>query len=191
MTRNFDPDRPVPAATLRHLVDLASRAPSAGKTQGWHLLVLEGADTAMFWDITLPADRRAGFAWPGLLVAPVLSLVLADPQAYVDRYAEPDKAATGWGTGTDAWSAPYWTIDTAMAAMTLLLAAEDAGLGTLFFAVSRNEDLLRERLGIPAGLEIVGAIAMGYPAQTGEQRSGRSVNRRRRPPEEILHFGRW
>jgi nitroreductase len=191
MTRNFDPARPVPASTLRHLVDLASRAPSAGKTQGWHLIVLEGADTSTFWDTTLPAERRAGFAWPGLLAAPIVALVLADPQAYVDRYGEPDKAATGWGEGIEAWSAPYWTIDTAMAAMTLLLAAEDVGLGTLFFAVSRNEDILRERLRIPSGLELLGAVAIGFPAESADQRSGRSVGRRRRPPEEIIHLGRW
>jgi len=42
MTRAFDPGRPVPAALLDELVDLASRAPSAGKAQGWHLVVLEG-----------------------------------------------------------------------------------------------------------------------------------------------------
>lgn len=190
MTRNFDASRAVPADVLAALVDLASRAPSAGKTQGWHLVVLEGADTASFWDVTLPPERRAGFAWPGLLHAPVIALPLADPDAYVGRYSEPDKAPTGWGAGRDAWSAPYWTIDTSMAVMTLLLAAESVGLGSLFFAVSRNEELLRERLGIPPHLELLGAIALGYTAGGGE-REGRSAGRRRRPPEEIVHRGRW
>jgi len=193
MTRSFDPDRAVPAELLDHLVDLASRSPSAGKTQGWHLVVLEGEQTAAFWDVTLPPERRAGFAWPGLLCAPVLALPLADPQAYVERYAEADKAATGWGEGTDRWSAPYWTIDASMAVMTLLLAAEDAGLGTLFFAVSRNEALLRERLGIPAGLDLLGAVAIGWPAEGGVDaiRAGRSARRRRRAPDEIIHRNHW
>ena len=71
--------------------------PSAGKAQGWHLVVLEGADTARFWDVTLPPERRSGFAWPGLLDAPVIALPLADPEAYVRRYGEPDKAASGLG----------------------------------------------------------------------------------------------
>ena len=31
---------PVDSKLLDRIVDLASRAPSAGKTQGWHLLVL-------------------------------------------------------------------------------------------------------------------------------------------------------
>ena len=124
MTRAFDPHRPVPADVLDDLVDAASRAPSAGKTQGWHLVVLEGPDTARFWDITLPADRRAGFGWPGLLDAPLLLLPLADPGAYVARYAEPDKRTTGLGEGAEAWPVPYWTVDTSFAVMTLLLAAE-------------------------------------------------------------------
>ena len=190
MTRSFDPARTVPDELLGSLVDLASRSPSAGKTQGWHLVVLEGSQTATFWDVTLPPERRVGFAWPGLLDAPVIALPLADPDAYVRRYSEPDKAATGWGVGREAWSAPYWTIDTSMAVMTFLLAAESAGLGTLFFAVSRNVAQLREQLGIPQHLELLGAIALGYPSPDGV-RDGRSAKRTRRRPEEIVHRGRW
>ena len=96
MTRAFD-GRPVPPELLDELVDLASRAPSAGKTQGWHLVVLEGAETARFWDITLPTMRRGAFRWQRLLDAPVIALPLADPRAYTDRYSEADKKATGLG----------------------------------------------------------------------------------------------
>lgn len=196
MTRSFDPNRPVPGELLRHLVDLGARAPSAGKTQGWHLVVLEGERTADFWDVTLPPERRAGFAWPGLLDAPVIALPLADPQAYVERYSEPDKAATGWGEGTERWSAPYWTIDASMALMTMLLAAEDAGLGALFFAVSRNEAILRASLGIPEDLVLLGALALGWPhldadASASQQRRGRSADRPRRSADAIVHRGSW
>ena len=128
MTRSFS-TRPLPAGLLDEMVRLAVRAPSAGKAQGWHLLALEGDQTARFWDITLPPSRRPSFRWQGLLDAPVILLPFADPQAYVDRYSEPDKAATGLGAGPEAWPAPYWTIDASMSVMTLLLAAEDAGLG--------------------------------------------------------------
>jgi nitroreductase len=191
MVRSFDPDRPVPPDTIARLVELAARAPSAGKTQGWHLLVLEGPETARFWDYSLPVARRSGFAWPGLLDAPIIALPFADPEAYVARYAEADKAATGWGDDRAAWSAPYWTIDTAMAVMTLLLAAEDAGLGALFFAVSRAEAEIRRELGVPAGLELLGALAVGWPRNDDEVRNGRSAGRPRRSPEEIIHRGRW
>jgi nitroreductase len=198
MTRAFSPD-PVDPQVLDDLVDLASRAPSAGKTQGWHLVVLEGADTALFWDITLPADRRSTFRWKRLLDAPVLALPLADPQAYTERYSEPDKARTGLGAGTDRWPTPYWTVDASMAVMTLLLAADDAGLGALFFGVFHNETALRRALGIPGELQLLGAIALGHCASNEVQENGaeddagdgRSANRRRRAPAEIIHRGRW
>jgi nitroreductase len=189
MVRSFRPD-PVDPLIVDSLVDLAARAPSAGKTQGWHLVVLEGADTSVFWDITLPPARRDRFGFPGLLAAPVVALPLADPGAYVARYAEADKQATGLGTGVEAWPVPYWTVDTSMAVMTLLLAAEDAGLGALFFGVFNGEAELRTALGIPTDVDLLGAIALGHPAD-GAGRPGGSASRPRRAPGEIVHRRRW
>jgi nitroreductase len=198
MTRSFD-TRPVPPALLEQLVDLASRAPSAGKTQGWHLVVLEGAETARFWDITLPPMRRGAFRWKRLLEAPVIAIPLADPRAYVERYSEADKRASGLGAGTEAWPAPYWTVDTSMSVMTMLLAAEDVGLGALFFGIFRGERELRRTLAIPPVMQILGAVALGYPAPatvaTGDDTNpggkGRSAPRTRRTPNEIIHRGSW
>ncbi len=189
MTRAFTAD-PVAPSQIDELVDLASRSPSAGKTQGWHVIVLEGADAvARYWDITLPSDKRASFRWQHLLDAPVLMIPLADPTAYVERYAEADKVRSGLGRAADAWPAPYWTIDTAMAVMTLLLAAEDRGLGALFFGVFQREAEVRAEFGIPDGLEIVGAIALGRPRL--DDAPGRSSKRPRRSADQIIHRGRW
>jgi len=193
MTRAFA-DRPIDPQVIDDLVDLAARSPSAGKTQGWHLVVLEGDETAQFWDSTLPAVKRDSFRWKRLLNAPVIALPLADAKAYVERYGEPDKVQTGLGAGASAWPVPYWTIDTSMAVMTLLLAAEDAGLGALFFGVFRGERELRHRLGIPGGLELLGALALGYPADPdggAESGPGRSAARDRRGPRQIIHRARW
>ncbi|MBA3604458.1 MAG: nitroreductase family protein [Acidimicrobiia bacterium] len=202
MTRAFD-TRPVPQDVVTELVELASRAPSAGKTQGWHLVVLEGAETSRFWDITLPPMRRGAFRWKRLLDAPVIALPLADPRAYTERYSEADKQATGLGASTEAWPAPYWTVDASMSVMTMLLAAEAAGLGALFFGIFKGERQLRRALGIPPMMQLLGAIALGYPAppeaippaSTGDDTSpggpGRSSGHRRRQPEEIIHRGGW
>ncbi len=195
MTRAFAPT-PIGPAVVESLVDLASRAPSAGKTQGWHLVVLEGEQTRRFWDISLPAEKRDSFRWKQLLDAPVIALPLADAGAYIERYAEPDKERTGLGDGPHVWPVPYWTIDASMAVMTLLLAAEDAGLGALFFGVFHNAAELRAELGIPDGLELLGAIALGHPAartSAGENagESGRSSGRARRTPDQIIHRNGW
>lgn len=192
MCRSFLTD-PIDPSVIDGLVDLASRAPSAGKAQGWHLVVLEGPETARFWDVTLPTERRSQFRWPHLLDAPVIMLPFADPQAYVDRYAEPDKARTGLGESASAWPAPYWTIDASMSVMTLLLGAEDVGLGALFFGVFRDEHEVRAELGIPDHLELLGAIALGRPRTDDPDAvgTGLSAARPRRAPHEIVHRGGW
>ena len=191
MTRDFE-TTDVADDLLVGLVDLASRAPSAGKTQGWSLLVLRGSARDEFWDMSLPAAKRAGFAWPGLLRAPIIALSFADPDAYVARYSEPDKAHTGLGAGADKWGTPYWTIDASMATMTLLLSAHDAGLGTLFFAVFNEAERIRRHFGVPDALQLLGAVALGYPAATtAGSRRGVSATRSRRAATDIIHNNRW
>ena len=140
MVRAFD-TRPVEPEVARPVLDAARRAPSAGNSQGWVFVVLEGDDTRKFWDVTLPEERRETFRWQQLLDAPVVILPLASREAYLARYSEPDKISTGLADPT-RWPVPYWQIDTAFATMLLLLAVEDEGLGALFFGVFRNGEKL-------------------------------------------------
>ena len=196
MTRAFS-TRPVDSALISQIVDLASRAPSAGKTQGWHALIITSTDTAKFWDDTLAVEKRESFRWKQLLDAPVIALVFADPAAYVERYSEHDKAHTGLGASTEAWPTPYWTVDASFAAMTMLLAAEDAGLGALFFGVFHGEQQLRTRLCVPDAMELIGAIAIGWPDErvveneTPKTEKGLSASRARRSAEQIIHLNAW
>ncbi len=189
MTRAFT-DEPVAPELVDELVDVARRAPTAGNTRALELLVLEGADqVGQYWDVTLPPDRRAGFPWPDLLRAPVLVVPFVDPEAYTARYAEADKAGTGLGEGLDAWPVPFWWVDGGMAAMSLLLAAEDRGLGALFFGIFEHEDAVKQRFGVPPTRRAIGAIAVGHRAP-GDRPSG--SGRRGRPPlDAVVHRGRW
>jgi nitroreductase len=190
MVREFE-DRPLPGGLVDHLLELATHAPSAGFSQGWAFVVLEGREqTDRYWNVTLPPEKRAAFPWPGLLAAPALVIPLADPQAYVDRYAEPDKASTGLGGSADDWPMPYWLVDTAMSAMLILLGAVDAELGALFFGIFDHEDALMAELGVPDGYRPIGTIAIGYPA-TVVGRPSRSAERGRRPPDDVVHRGGW
>src|SRR6059058_5999097 len=89
MVRNYN-DRPLPPGVLDRMLANALHAPSAGFSQGWAFLVLEGADqTNRFWDATFPAEERAAFAYPGLFRAPAIVVPMSHKQAYLDRYAEP------------------------------------------------------------------------------------------------------
>ena len=188
MVRNYRPE-PVEPALVDELLTLATKGPSAGNTWGTHFVVLEGEQTQRYWDLTLPQDKRAGFPWPGLLDAPVIVLPCGDASAYVQRYSEADKARTGLGDSADAWSIPYWHIDTAMATMTLLHAATNAGLGALFFGVFDHETAVCEALGIPGSVRPIGAVALGWPGDT--DRMSKSAKRGRPALDDIVHRGTW
>lgn len=202
MVRRFDPARPVPPASLERVLYAALRAPSAGFSQGWDFVVLEEApDREAFWTACASAEggtddhrrRREevghcpGEWLRGVSGAPVLILCLSDPDAYLDRYAEPDK---GWTDRDPArWPIPYWDVDTGMAAMAMLLAAVDEGLGALFFGVPRGAHAaVREAHGIPDNRRLVGVVALGHELRRVE---GSSATRRRRPTREVVHRGRF
>ena len=199
MCRSFRPD-PLEPSAVDDLLRLAQRAPSAGNTQGWQFVVLEGADqVAPYWDATLPVERRATFPWPGLLRAPVLIIPCADPGAYVERYGEADKTArvaagavekAALARSPGDWPVPYWLVDTAMATMTVLLAAVDAGLGACLFGQFEHETAVRNALGIPSGVQPIGTVALGHPDVT--HRPSGSTRQRPRPPlDRVVRRGRW
>lgn len=188
MTRAFT-TRPVDPSLLDAMLDAARRAPSAGNTQALDFLVLADEAVSQYWEVTLPPARRAAFPWPGLLQAPILVVPFVDPAAYPARYAEADKAHTGLGASADAWPTPYWWIDGGMAVMTVLLAAEDAGLGALFFGIFDHEDEVKHRFGVPADRRALGTIALGHPEP--EQRPSTSAGRPRPALVDVVHRNRW
>ena len=187
MVRSFE-DRPLRRDVVERILSNAQRAPSAGFSQGWAFVVLEGTrQTQRYWDAVGPDDAEA-FRWQDLYRAPLLIVCLSNKKAYLDRYAEPDK---GWTDRSEAhWPAPYWDIDTGMAALLMLLTAVDAGLGALFFGVPPEKIArLREAFGIPPELHPIGTVAVGYPRPFDPPSP--SLKRGHRPAEEVIHRGRW
>jgi nitroreductase len=184
MVRSYDPDRPIDPESLNQLLRLAVRAPSAGHTQGWRFLVLNDITSRnRFWEATSDGEPDPWLL--GMRTAPVLIIAFADKQAYLDRYAEPDK---GWTDRDESrWPAPYWDIDTGMAALLMLLGAVDVGLGGCFFGVPAHRlDQLRAAFAVPAELRPIGVISLGYPAP---DRRSPSLRRGRRPLSDVVAYG--
>jgi nitroreductase len=188
MTRNFT-ERPLDSEVVEALLSDALRAPSAGNSQGREFVVLVGPEqTDRYWQATTDESWRAtSRRYAGLSRAPVIILPFADPDAYIDRYAEPDKARSD-GRPVE-WLVPFWYVDTAFAVMNLLLGATDRGLGTAFLGNFRGEDQLAESLGVPPLLRWLGAVLLGEPAAPDPPSS--SAQRSRRTLEDSVHRGHW
>jgi nitroreductase len=187
MVRNYDPDRLIGRDQIERLLALAIRAPSAGFSQGWHFLVLDQQeDRDSFWSATTSPDEPLDGWLRDMQSAPVLILSLSDRDAYLDRYAEPDKGWTDRDPGR--WPMPYWDIDTGMASLLILLGAVDEGLVTCFFGVPPEaHEAVREALAVPARLGLVGVISLGYPLL---DRKSPSLKRGRRPLADVVSYGR-
>src|SRR5690348_4102325 len=177
-------DEPVDEAFLRRALTHATRAPSAGFTQGWSFLVLRTrVDVDRFWTATTPEveeprsgvtapeveEPRSGVTKPpnpwldGMSSAPVVIVVLASETAYRTRYSESDKQ----GAGRRSAEMPWWQIDAAMASLLILQTATDEGLGACFFGVPlASVEELRGAFGIPEDFDPIGAITLGHPAPT-------------------------
>jgi nitroreductase len=172
------------------MLEHATHAPSAGFSQGWAFLRLDTPeDVERFWAATTPADDTTNTWLDGMRTAPVVLVALSHKDAYLDRYAEPDK---GWTDRDEArWPVPYWHTDTAMAALLVLLAAVDEGLGACFFGISPDSiQRFRGAFGVPDTHSPVGAITVGHRvADTGS--TGSPARRSRVSWQEITHRGRW
>jgi nitroreductase len=186
MIRSYDAARPVPADALDAVLAAALRVPSAGFTQAISFLVLTSdSERETFWRLTADADS----AWlRGMRSAPVLVALWTNQEAYLDRYAEPDK---GWTDRDPArWSAPYWFVDAGMASMAALLSAVDQHLGACFFGIPADRiAAVRDTFGVPPSQLSVGVISLGYPVSAPI--SGSPTRRLRKAPAELVHRGAW
>ena len=186
MVRRYD-GAPVEEEVLRRVLSAALRAPSAGNSQGRDLLVLRGAgDRERFWARTAQPGPADGWL-AGMRTAPVVVVLLADPDAYARRYAAPDKP----GPDRDAahWEVSWPDVDTGMSGLLVLLASVEEGLGACLFGVpTAAHAAVREAFGVPADRRVVAALTLGHPAADEASRPSRA---HRRTLADTVHDGRF
>ena len=160
--RRFRPD-PVPEDVLRRVLEAGHRAPSVGLMQPWRMIVVRSAQRRSAVrrlaqrERLRQADRFDERARQfldqkieGIVEAPLGIVVCCD-------HGDPHAEILGRGTipETDVYS-------TACAIQNLWLAARAEGLGVGWVSFYRPDDL-RELLGIPAGVDPMAYLCLGWP----------------------------
>ncbi len=154
-------DRPIDVPVLEQILEAARRAPSSMNQQAWDFVVVTERerlrDLSQVWRY---AQHVAGSAATVALVAPASS--------------DPEERET-------------FQLDLGQAAMSILLAAADQGIGSCHAAVE-DQAMAREVLGLPTDRECMWLIALGYPADRPLAPARRPT---RRPFDEVVHRERW
>jgi FMN reductase [NAD(P)H] len=191
MVRNYTEDS-VATDSIERIVAAGRRAPSGGFSQGVRFVVVTEPNTRRRIAELADEPYYVGLGYePWISRAPVHIVVAMREDDYHDRYTEPDKLEDGKEI---EWRVPWWWVDAGKAMMLLLLAAVDEGLSAGLFGLfpPENNDLLREELGIPDDLEVVGVVTVGHPAPEPMQEERKErLRTRRRPIEEVVRWERW
>jgi nitroreductase len=188
---------PLASGTTERLLKVANRAPSAGFSQGYSFLVLEGKEqSAPLWEILYESEASENATEDAdlaqvtaLSTAPLVIVPLACKDIYLDRYAQPGK---GWTDRDESrWPVPYWYIDTGFTALLILLAVVDEGLGAVFFGIPpENMPDFRTQFGVPDQWVPIGAIAIGHPDPASDPVAPARASDRK-SLDELVHRGRW
>jgi len=156
-------DRDVPDALIEKLTILAQKAPSAGFTQPVEFIVVRHA----------PVKRALADAALGqnqLTSAPVTIAVVSDTKRSASQYGDRGKNF-------------YSIVDGAFAAMIILLACVDEGLGACFVAAFDDEKV-SEVLGLPDHVRPIGLVTVGYPREKPSRRKRISLSK-------LIHENVW
>ena len=158
--RAYEP-RPVDPATLECILESARRTPSSMNQQAWDFVVVTERERLMkLAEVWRYAEHVARSAATVALVAP--------------ESTEPEERET-------------IQFDLGQAAMSIMLAAADQGVGSCHAAVE-DQAKAREVLDLPAARECMWLIALGYPS---DRPLAAIEQPARRPLDDVVHREHW
>lgn len=145
--------RDVPREVIERLIEAARWAPTGANIQPWHFVVVTRED------LRKAVGDEARFLFVKsrhVSEAPALIVICGDAKS------------------------AFHMVDCSLAGANIIIEATSLGLGTCWIGAF-NEARVKEILGIPAEMKVVGIITVGYPAETSAP-----------PPKlgltEILHW---
>jgi nitroreductase len=154
-------DQRIAPADLDRILEAAWRAPSSTNEQRWDFVVCTER----------PRLQELAQVWQygGHVASSAATIALVAPKA------------------SDAHTRESIQFDLGQAAMSIMLAAADVGVGSGHSAVA-DQDLAQRILGFPDDRFCALLIPLGYPAD----RPLRPISRpNRRPLDEVVHRERW
>jgi len=160
--RKFE-DKPVSDGDIWEILNAARMAPSWANRQAWRFVVVREEATRERLKETLSENNPAGKH--GFKAPVVIVLCAVKDEATVHQ------------------NKPYYLVDAGLAMQNLMLAAVDKGLGTCWVGLF-DENRVREILGIPDSVAVVGMTPVGYPAQNPEPRPRKDL-------AELTHYEQW
>ena len=184
--RRLKPD-PVPDELIWKLLDAAVRAPSGGNRQPWNFIVIRDPATKKqiaewyldAWNKSYGLIREAAMANPATAKTFASADYLANHLAEVPVFI----VATVNNAGVAPVSPPGASIYPAV--QNLMLAARALGLGTTLTTMHRsNEDKVKALLGIPAQVETMALIPVGWPR-------GKFGTGERLPTQKVVYWDKW
>ena len=139
-------DESIPAETIEALLRAAMAAPSAFNEQPWHFVVVRDAE----------ARRRLSTISPyaGPMAGASVGVVVCGDTAALKN------------PGTI-----YWVYDCVAALENLLIAADAVGLGAVWLGIqpwTERVEAVRDVTSLPEGVEPLGMVALGFPAESKE-----------------------
>lgn len=159
-TREYD-TKPIAEYDLERILDAGRRAPSSGNDQRWDFILIRERDQL----------ERLSHVWRG-------AGHIANAAAAVGLVAP---------FSDDLRLTAGINYDLGQAAMSMMIAAADIGIGSRTAAV-HDYELASEVLGLPADRRLTWLLGLGYP---GDRPLKPIKNPARRPLEEIVHHDRW
>jgi len=152
-------DKAVEEDKLAKVLEAARLAPSAGNRQEWRFLVVRDAELRQR---LMEAARGQQFVGD----APVVIVACAPEHGHVMSCGHPS-----------------FLVDVSIALEHIALAARALGLGTCWVGAFEQQPV-RDVLGIPASVEVVQLMALGYPTDWPEPKD-------RKETAEIVCYDGW
>jgi nitroreductase len=154
-------NRPIEIEDLERILDAGRRAPSSRNEQRWDFILIQDRDQL----------ERISHVWQGA------------------RHIAGARAAVGLAApfGDDLRKTGSINYDLGQAAMSMMIAAADLGIGSRTASVL-DYDLAAEILELPPDRRLTWLIGLGYP---GDRPLRPVESPARRPLGELVHHDRW